>query len=67
MYNCPPWSPVNTTPGNTCKYWAKSGSPPTDGICVICFGVTFTAETLVSVFASVLSAVISTSLMLTDF
>ncbi len=56
MYNCPPWSPVKVTPGKTCKYCAKSGVPPTDGILVICFEVMVTVLVFTSVLDSCLAA-----------
>ena len=66
IYSCPPWSPVNTTPGKTCRYWAKSGSPPIAGISLISFGVILVTDTFTSVFISCLSADTVTVSICTD-
>ena len=58
---CPPWSPVEITPGNTCRYCAISGSPPIVGILRISIGVIEVTDTRLSVLRCWRSAFISTS------
>ena len=60
-YSCPPWSPVKITPGTTCRYWARSASPPTVGSRSICLGVSLVMPTCTRVWASCFSAVTSNS------
>ena len=56
MYSCPPWSPVDTKPGNTCRACTKSGAPPKLGMRLMSAGRMVSTEVRTWVVCSSRSA-----------